>query len=133
MNRFEAYIRMALGLPLTYSDEQMLAEATTGDFASVDYVWANNPRVDEICAAWGIERTRFVRSFAAPKPSSIAHLVFNEELKRSGLEPLPDWPQGSGLIIPERRGKAIVGIKFMTLNSVLRPRRKQQAEQTATS
>lgn len=120
MNRETAYIRMALGLPLDYSEEQMEFECESDVYATVDYVWTDQPVVDEICKAWGISRARFIRSMAAPKPGYIAHLVFNDELIKRGLEPLPQQPKGQGLLIPERDGKKIIGINFRTMKEILK-------------
>ena len=119
MNNFTAYIRMALGFQLEYTVDQAAAEIEAERFAHIEYVWENNTLADEICEAWGISRERFVRSMAAPKPSGVMHLIFNSELAKRGLQPLSEWPKAPGLIIPERQGERITGIKFMRLSEAL--------------
>jgi hypothetical protein len=134
-----AYIRMALGLSWRYTEEvadeehyrlcsnMPLCQCPKYSPLMVDYVWTHHDLVNEICTAWGISRERFVRSMAAPKPSLIAHQVFNDELEQFYGERLPAWPKGRGLIIPKWKGREIETINFHPLNEILKPRRVLKA------
>lgn len=137
MNHFAAYIKMALGLPCQHTDDMFWADYYAAwhrtsvlcscrklTVAHVEYVWTGEKLVDEICAAKGITRERFIRSMAAPKPSRIAHLIYNDELMTHFGKTLPDWPKGQGLIIPRWENKQIVEIKFYPLRELLKPRMK---------
>jgi hypothetical protein len=121
MNRPTAYIRLALGLPIAYTVDIAAEEIETGDFSTIDYVWHSHANlVDKICRIWSIDRERFFRSMAAPKPGRVAHLLFNAELKQLGFEPYPEWPRGQGLLIPTKQNGAITGIRFKRMSEILR-------------
>lgn len=118
---------MALGLSPDYTWDDIVREVEAGQWDTFDYVWTDQPLVNEICEAWGITRVRFIKSLAAPKPGTIFHLVMNDELIKRGYEPLPKWPQGRGLIIPVWQNKTITEIKFHAMADILKPRRIKAA------
>lgn len=132
---------MALGLPhlpFTVEDcwdgyctafgwSEPLCTCIKKQMTTVDYVWTGQELVNEICKARRITRERFIRSMAAPKPSHIQHLIFNDELQKLGHEPLPNWPQGRGLIIPKWEGRTITAIHFHSLREILKPGEIKQA------
>jgi hypothetical protein len=132
------YLRMALGLPMPYDLETMqddfyhiFAREPLCDCwyipeqAMFDYAWADDDTVDRICEAKGVTRERFIKSFAAPKPSLVAHLIYMDELQRrfGCTANLPKrWDSGRGLIIPKKENDEIVKIEFHRLSQLLKPR-----------
>lgn len=125
----DAYLRLALGLPIRYTEE-MANEDVEKIFdnkepSHIDRVWNDHPLVDEICAAKGITRERFIKSMAAPKPGLIAHLIYCDEIKQvfGETDLLPKhWPPMRGLIIPKRENGEIVKLEFHRLTELLKPR-----------
>lgn len=122
-----AYIQMALGLSFVYTNEMALADFAAMDrgepVAHENYVWTGNPLADQICAARGISRLRFVRLLAAPKPSRVQHWVFCDEIKKHFNEDFGlGWPKGRGLIVPRFERRKIRTIEFVPLSTILRPK-----------